>query len=54
MREICKSGSEGGASQFNETSLPLSLFRRFATGDVFRFYAFDFVVEPPFFSGQGR
>ena len=24
MREICKSGSEGGASQANETSLPLS------------------------------
>ena len=27
MREICKSGSEGGASQANETSLPLSAIR---------------------------
>ena len=28
MREIRQSGSEGGASQFNETSLPLSNSQR--------------------------
>ena len=30
MREICKSGSEGGARQTNVSFLPLSLRRRFA------------------------
>ena len=45
MREICKSGSEGGAGQYNAPFLPLSfehLPSLIAVIDELRFLTFDF------------